>query len=211
MKKSILSLLLVIGSSAFAGVEQGVQAYDRGDLDIARQEFEQAISLGDAEAGFYLGHMFVEGHGVAKDMDKAIECFELAAERGDADAQFKLAQLYDEGKGALQDYTLAAKWYQAAAAQGTYDAQYRLGEMYESGLGVNYNPVYAHTLFNLASMSGEQNYVDARERLGEQLSVEQLNQAHQLASAWNEDKPFSLDIWKAQPRDQVGRFIATNH
>lgn len=89
---------------------------------------------GYAEAQYYLGMMYDDGKGVARDPALAAGWYRKAAEQGIAAAQSNLGAMYETGDGLQTDYTLAAKWYRLAAEQGDEEAQRRLDELkYQEG------------------------------------------------------------------------------
>jgi len=107
--------------------------------------FPSAAERGEAEAQFYLGSLYFEGHNAPNDhadyvipqnYELAIMWFQKAAEKGYAPAQHALGVMHYFGQGLPQDYERAANWCLKAADQGHIDAQYTLGLMYYSGQGV---------------------------------------------------------------------------
>ena len=52
------------------------------DYDASVSWFSRAADLGEAEAQYNLGTMFLSGVGVARDRERARECFRRAAEQG---------------------------------------------------------------------------------------------------------------------------------
>ena len=95
--------------------EDGEAAYNRGDLAAAVQSWLLAAELGDAEAQYNLGLLYVEGQGVPKSDVEAVEWWRLAAEQGHARAQHNMAVMYAKGQGVPQDDVEAAKWRRRAA------------------------------------------------------------------------------------------------
>ncbi len=121
--------------------DQGAQQRD----SVNSERFSRATERGDADAQFYIGSLYFEGHGVAEDPEDyvipqnyelAVTWFQMAAEKGYAPAQHNLGVMYYFGQGVSQDYARAASWCRIAADQGHVDAQYTLGVMYYSGQGV---------------------------------------------------------------------------
>ncbi|MEE8535420.1 MAG: sel1 repeat family protein, partial [Kiloniellales bacterium] len=66
MKRIALAVVLVVSlaTPAWAGYEEGLAAYGRGDFPAALREFEDLALQGDAAAQFYLGIMYDRGGGV---------------------------------------------------------------------------------------------------------------------------------------------------
>lgn len=74
-----------------------------GCIDNFKTCQESAV-LGNADAQFYLGAMYVQGKGVRQDYQQAKIWFEKAVAQDNADAQFLLGTMYAEGQGVHQDY-----------------------------------------------------------------------------------------------------------
>ena len=62
---AVLSLWLT--TSAWAGFDEGVAAYDRGDYATAFEEFRPLAEQGNDDAQFNLGVMYGNGQGVPQD------------------------------------------------------------------------------------------------------------------------------------------------
>jgi len=109
------------------------------------QVMKQA-KLGDADAQFHLGVMYLEGWGVAKDAVEAVSWWRKAAEQGNAVAQFNLGNMYDNGEGIPKDAVEAVSWWRKAAEQGDARAHLELARMYRNGEGVAKNAAMARML-----------------------------------------------------------------
>ncbi len=72
---------LGLTAPAWAGFDEGVAAYDRGDYATALREWRPLAEHGDASAQSFLGIMYVEGLGVPQDYSKAHMWYNLAASR----------------------------------------------------------------------------------------------------------------------------------
>ncbi len=161
--------------------EDGLAAALRGDYVVAADYFQKAAESGNAEAQIYLGLMYKEGKGLAKDEKEAGRRYRLAAELGNAEAQFNLGLMYYQGQGVQQDYAESVKWYRLAAEQGNGYAQANLGHMYENGLGVSKDYVRAYMWFGLAASSEDQ-FV-AEESIGPRNKLTSLMTTQQIADA----------------------------
>ena len=91
---------------------------------------------GDARFQGYLGSLYENGRGVAKDDNEAVRWYRKAADQGYAIAQTGLGMCYLQGKGSAKDSVEAVRWLRKAADQGDAYAQYNLGVMYDNGTGV---------------------------------------------------------------------------
>ena len=89
---SILRLAIVVLAIAFASAgsagdyDDGMAAYEAGDMDAAFTAFSKAAEQGDAKAQTNLGVMYYEGQGVPQDYVQAHMWFNLAAASGKENA-----------------------------------------------------------------------------------------------------------------------------
>ncbi len=178
---------------AWAGVDEGAAAYNRGDYATALREFRPLAERGDVKAQFILGVMYANGQGVPQDYAEAVKWYRKAAEQGNAEAQHDLGLMYGEGLGVPQDYARAVKWYRKAAEQGYAYAQSNLGVMYGIGQGVPQDYVLAHMWFNLAVSKlppGEarDRAVKNSDTAAERMTPAQISEAQKLAREWKPKK-----------------------
>jgi len=116
--------------------ELAEQAYKNGDYQKAFREFSVIANDGHMEAQTYLGYMYDNGKGVAKNHKLAVFWYRKAALQGYSTAQVNLGISYEEGTGVVKDFKQAVYWYRKAANQGNYRGQNALGSMYYYGEGV---------------------------------------------------------------------------
>jgi TPR repeat protein len=160
----IAVVVIVAAAFAFGGIARlaaaggtlndGVAAYNRGDFATALQILTPLAEQGDAHAQDFLGSMYQEGQGVAKDPVAAYRWNRSAAELGIPAAQRKLGQMYWAGLGTTKDYAEALLWYERAAAQRDGKARFSLGYMYLNGQGVPRDPVKGMALYRQAADQG---------------------------------------------------------
>jgi TPR repeat protein len=147
MKSPIYSALLsalfasLVSSSAVAGFEEGIAAYQANNLPLAYKEFRAAAENGHIDSQFNLALMYEKGIGVSKDEKEALVWYRKSAEQGNAFAQFNLAVLYENGRGTAVDFARAHEWYRKASAQGDPLAIGNLGMLYVRGQGVKENTI----------------------------------------------------------------------
>ncbi len=144
-------VILGLTAPAWAGVDEGLTAYQRGDYATALRELRPLAEQGHAGAQSNLGVMYGKGQGVPQDYAEAMKWYRKAAEQGGAPAQLNIGFMYAEGHGVPQDDAEAVGWWRKAAEQGWADAQNNLGIMYANGEGVTQDYAQAHMWFNLAA------------------------------------------------------------
>lgn len=158
-RKTILSILLVgsllASSMCFAGFEEGLSAYDKGDFATAIRNWKPLADQGDALAQNKLGVMYGNGQGVPQDDKQAVGWYRKAAEQGNARAQSNLGGMYRQGHGVPQDNKEAATWTRKAAEQGDAYAQSNLGAMYSQGHGMPQDNKEAVAWFRKAAEQGD--------------------------------------------------------
>ena len=81
----------------------------------AFEAFKQAFELGHAEAGYWLGQMYLNNDFVEEDYTKAVEYFQAAFERGEMCAAGELGQMYLNGWGVERDPQKAIEYFNQAA------------------------------------------------------------------------------------------------
>ncbi len=124
MTKTRLSIFILIGfllglaAPAWAGYQEGIDAYKRGDYDTAMTEWRSLAEQGDAEAQWFLGSMYYQGEGVPQDDQEAVRWYRQAADQGDAYAQNTLGYMYHDGKGVQKDSIQAYMWGTLSVEQG---------------------------------------------------------------------------------------------
>ena len=118
-----------VGSSpvSFAGFDEGLISYKRGDFKTAILEFRKSATDGYRAAQFILGQMYFQGRGVAQDKKTAFNWYRKAAVQEMPPAQYMLGVMYRDGLGTIQNSKEAVKWFGKAASQGDVSSQYNLG------------------------------------------------------------------------------------
>lgn len=114
----------------------GMKAYDAKDYQLALMWLTPLADKGHAKARYYVGWMYQNGLGVAKDHSKAADLYRLAAEQNDSSSQAELGYLYQMGLGVAPDDNLAVQWYAKSAEAGDRQGQMYLAAMYRDGRGV---------------------------------------------------------------------------
>ncbi len=107
---------LGLTAPAWAGWDEGVAAYSRGDYATALREWRPLAEQGYANAQFNLGLMYYNGWGAPQDDAESVRWWRKAAEQGHAMAQNNLGTMYYNGRSVPQDYAQAHMWYDLAAS-----------------------------------------------------------------------------------------------
>jgi uncharacterized protein len=138
LRSSLLSMLIgmLFASPALAGLNEGIDAWNRKDYAAAVKEFLALADRGNAEAQAYVGAAYLYGRGVPSDPSLAVDYLRRAAEQGNAAGQNELASAYLIGRGVPRDNSEAAKWFRRAAEQGFAPAETAYAQLSLNGLGV---------------------------------------------------------------------------
>jgi TPR repeat protein len=139
----------------------GVEAFDRGEYEKAREIWLTHAHRGDPAAQRNLAHIYRMGLGVPQDFVQAAAWYRLAADSGLARAQANLASMYLRGQGLEEDPRQAAYWFTAAATNGHVLAQYNLALLYLRGEGVERNEAKAAGWLYRAAKAGHKPAIHA--------------------------------------------------
>lgn len=133
-------LFFLLPAQAFAGFDEGKEAYDKGKWVQAIFNLRPAVMAGDARAMILLGNMYMEGHGVGQDTKEAFALYHGAAMKDNTDGMVAIATLYQTGNGTIANVPLAIGWFERAARLGNMDAAlvYAI-HMYQGSHGKDYD------------------------------------------------------------------------
>jgi TPR repeat protein len=152
MKAALIGLALGLAAGpAFAGFDEGVDAYNRGDFVTAMANFKPLAVQGDPRAQFNVGLMYEDGRGVLQSFKDALLWYRVAAQQGNPRAQNNIGFMYCYGRGVQRDFREAMSWYRLSAEQEYPRAQFNIGLMYEEGMGVEKDYVEARKWYRLAA------------------------------------------------------------
>ena len=161
----VLVTLVTITTTAIAGFEEGIAAFDRGEYKIALREFRIAAAEGDARAQYNIAVMYRTGQGVTQSNQEADRWYRNAAELGHVEAQFSLGLMYHKGF---------------------------IGKMYVKGQGIKKNYLMAHKWFNIAAQNGHRAGEKRMALVEDQLNPDEVVKANALAQEWLRTWPIKL-------------------
>jgi TPR repeat protein len=130
-------------TTVYVGLDEGLDAYSRGDYRAALEKLMPLAETGIAMAQNTVGKMYLSGQGVPKDYNKAMLLFQKAAKQQLANAQNNIGVIYAGGYGVPQDFNRAIVWFEMAANRGFVNAMLNLADIYEEGVVVRKNPIAA--------------------------------------------------------------------
>ena len=197
MKRTLATafLCLLLATPAWAGIQEGAEAYLRGDYATALREFRSLAEQGDARSMSWLGIMYREGRGVPQDYVQAHKWFNLAkTQRGSNRYFFDVVAEKMTPAQVAEAQKQAREWWVKhgeqpkklfkAAEQGNSGALHLLGSMYREGRGVPQDYVQAHKWFNLAATKGDKDAVKNRDDVAKKMTPADISKAQKLAREW---------------------------
>ncbi|WP_143175440.1 tetratricopeptide repeat protein [Cryptosporangium aurantiacum] len=119
----------------------------------ARDLYEHAARLGNAEAAFRLGALHATGRGGSRDDAAALDWYRRAAEAGHAAAHRESGVLHAAGRGVPVDDVAAEYDWRLAAEAGNRDAMHDLGVLFAHRRD---DPVEATSWFLRAAAAGDE-------------------------------------------------------
>lgn len=99
------------------------------DLPKAKDYFEKAAALDNADALYGLGKLYLNSDFAGANTQKAIDYLTAAAEKGHSYAQYALGKLFLTGEKDTQSAYYALYWLEESAKQNNTDAQCLLGKI----------------------------------------------------------------------------------
>lgn len=163
MKKTILIILLLIGTMSFSqDTDTGINyvnyldknIVDTGENQINFQslaEIKSCAASGDANCLNILGLLYKQGLGVQNSEEKTFELVMQAAKKEFPAAEYNIGRFYMIGLGCDIDFDKAKSWLTIAAERGNQRAAYALGYMYFKGFGFTQDYKTAVSWFALSS------------------------------------------------------------
>ncbi len=114
----ILTLsIFPVYSSFSADLESAEKSYDAGEYEDAFIQFLELAEKGDVEAQFWIGYLFQDGEGVAKDLEESFSWFKSAADNGHAQSQNHVGMYYYYGNGVKANTIKALEYLLMSAEQ----------------------------------------------------------------------------------------------
>ena len=180
-----LTLTLMCTAPGWAGVEEAMDATDRGDYTAAMKEWLPLAQNGLPEAQYVIAIFYRQGLGVPPDMKESARWMQRAAQGGNAQAQYYIGTMYAMGEGGFPvDFKEAVRFFRLGAEQGHEGCMARLGSHYEFGEGVPQDYVVAHMWYHLASAAGDRDAAAIREEVALKMTPAQIAEARRLAQEW---------------------------
>jgi len=197
-------MILLVAPAAADALDDGVQAYERGDYQTAITVWMPLADQGDQDALFNMGQLYRMGKGLARDPVMAEYFYRQAAEKGHLAAQGNLGTLYYFGFDDSPRVVPALQWWQKAARGGDPRSQYMIGILYYNGQYLERDKVRAYAWIRQAAVAGLPEAVEAEGKLIRALSVQELAAGNNLAARVHELPVVLKGVQEAAPASGVG-------
>jgi hypothetical protein len=136
-------------------------AQARGNPDRAAELIEQAASLGNPDAQFFLAASHLrQDNGAA-----AAPWLARAAQQGHVEAMFRLARVLEVGDGVRQERAFAAVWFQRAAERGHLPSMQAMALLQTLGRATHRDEAEALARLTIAAERGHRPAVPYRDAL----------------------------------------------
>jgi predicted aspartyl protease len=132
-----------------------MEAFERGDAELAKASIQALAERGDASAQFTLGKMYQRGQGVSRSVADAIKWYEKAVRQREPSAMINLGLMYRLGDGVPKNFPEAVHLFRLATRYGDHLGSVYLGIMHEKGEGLFRSDETAVQYFQTAARRGE--------------------------------------------------------
>src|SRR5436309_1982600 len=117
-RSTLVAMLCIAGAPTMAAaLDDGRDAYQRGEYTIALHLLRPLADAGNPEAQLFIGLSYEFGDGVTKNTAEAVKWYRQAADKGNPDAAYNLGTMYEEGNGVPKNVGEAVKWFRISAAK----------------------------------------------------------------------------------------------
>ncbi len=223
MKLAFAALTLTAGAvPACADTMAGLNAWSRGEYDVAVKEWQEPALAGDPEAQFNLGQAYKLGRGVPIDLNLALDWYLKAAAQGHVQAADSCGHLLHY----LQRVPEALPYLIASSDRGEPRAQYLLATELFNGTYIPKDWVRAYALMTQALSAGVAPAARSLEQMDQYIPLEQRKAATALVADIEQraksqataqpagipinTRPFVPDFGKAPPPPSAGIPINTS-
>ena len=134
-----------------------------GNFSEGMQNLEKIARLGNPEAQYTLGSLYMQGKIIKKNHELARTWFQMAADNGHTASQGNLGIIFLKGMGVSKNLKMAFQYALSAARKGYSKSQFQVARSYFKGLGIAINLKEAEAWFIKAANSGQNVYQELAE------------------------------------------------
>ncbi len=160
-----------------ADVQKGINAWGRGEYEIAVKEWRADALKGNPDAQYNMGHAYKVGRGVKQDLNVALDWYAKAMRQGHLQAADSYGQvLHYQGK-----VKEALPYLEQSASRGEERSQYLLATELFNGTNTPKDWVRAYALMTRASSAGIGYASRSLAQMDQYIPLEQRQQGTVLA------------------------------
>jgi len=161
----------------------GVKAYTEGEFRRAFDAWSLGAYEGNSEAQYNLGVLYLEGHGVERNIEQAREWFMRAAEKSHVEAQYNLGHMSLSGMGVKKNVQAALLWWKLAAEGGYAQAQFNYGRALYLGVEDYDDKDRGLELISLAAEQKDRRAIEFLSKNVDEITILKATKAKQVATA----------------------------
>lgn len=176
------------GGSADPAIQQGVDAWERGDYAAAVAKWRKPAAEGNADAQYNLGQAYKFGRGVTADLKQAEDWYRRAAVQGHLQGADNYGLLLFQSNRKTE----AMPWLERSAARGEPRTQYYLGVALFNGDGVPRDWPRAYALMSRASAARLPAATRALAEMDKHIPADQRKRGTALAAEMKRNVPAAV-------------------
>ncbi len=134
-----------------------------GNFTEGIENLEKIARIGNPEAQYTLGSLYMQGKIIKKNHELARTWFQMAADNGHTASQGNLGVIFLKGMGVSKNLEMAFQYALSAARKGYSKSQIQVAKSYFQGLGVQKNIKEAEAWYIKAANSGQNVFQDLAE------------------------------------------------
>ena len=181
--RALAALAIMVGTvPAYADTKAGVEAWARGEYEVAVKEWLDPAMAGDPDAQFNMGEAYKLGRGVKTDLNVALDWYRKAAAQGHVQAADSVGHLLHY----QQKVPEALPFLRASSDRGEPRAQYLLATEMFNGIHVEKDWVRAYALMTRASSTGLASASRSLAKMNEYIPADQRKAGTALAAEFDQ-------------------------
>lgn len=169
-------------------IQQGVDAWERGDYADAVAKWRKPAAAGNADAQYNLGQAYKFGRGVTADLKQAEDWYRRAAVQGHLQGADNYGLLLFQSNRKTE----AMPWLERSATRGEPRTQYYLGVALFNGDGLPRDWPRAYALMTRASASGLPAATRALAEMDKHIPADQRKRGTAMAAEMKRNAPAAV-------------------
>ncbi|WP_411291979.1 SPOR domain-containing protein [Sphingorhabdus sp.] len=181
--RALAALAIMAGAvPAYADTKTGIEAWARGEYEVAVKEWLDPAMAGDPDAQFNIGEAYKLGRGVKTNLNVALDWYRKAAAQGHLQAADSVGHLLHY----QQKIAEALPYLRASSDRGEPRAQYLLATEMFNGIHVEKDWVRAYALMTRASLASLGSASRSLAKMNEYIPADQRKAGTALAAEFEQ-------------------------